>query len=49
MRPIVWIAVTLLLLGAIMLLADVEAAAVWIAVITVGIALVSSTNEADTA
>ena len=40
MRPIVWIAVVLLLLGAIMLLADIGAAGLWIAVITVGIALV---------
>jgi hypothetical protein len=39
-RPIVWIGVTLLLLGAVMLLASVEAAGLWIAVITVGIALV---------
>jgi hypothetical protein len=40
MRPIVWVAVALLLLGAIMLLAGVGAAGLWIAVITVGIALV---------
>ena len=40
MRPIVWIAVVLLLLGAIMLLAGVGAAGLWIAVITVAIALV---------
>jgi hypothetical protein len=40
MRPIVWIAVALLLLGATTLLAGVGAAGVWIAVITVGIALV---------
>jgi uncharacterized membrane-anchored protein len=40
MRPTVWIAVALLLLGAIMLLTGVGAAGLWIAVITVGIALV---------
>jgi hypothetical protein len=40
MRPIVWIAVALLLLGAVMLLAGIGLAGLWIAVITVGIALV---------
>ena len=40
MTPIVWIAVALLLVGAIMLLAGIEATGLWIVVITVGIALV---------
>jgi hypothetical protein len=40
MRPIIWIAVALLLLGAVMLLAGAGAVGLWIAVITVGIALV---------
>jgi len=41
MRPYVWIAVPLLLVGACMLLVDVGATGLWIAVITVGIALVA--------
>jgi hypothetical protein len=40
MKPLVWIAVPLLLLGAAMLLANIGAAGLWIAVITVGIVLV---------
>jgi len=36
-----WSAVVLMLLGAVMLVADVGASAVWIAVITLGIALVA--------
>jgi hypothetical protein len=40
MRPIVWLAVALMLLGAIMLLAGVGVAGLWIALITVGIALI---------
>jgi len=39
-RLLPWIAVPLLLLGAAMLIADIGATALWIAVITVGIALV---------
>jgi hypothetical protein len=37
---LLWVAVPLLLLGAAMLIADIGATALWIAVITVGIALV---------
>jgi hypothetical protein len=40
MNLLVWIAVPLLLLGAIMLIADVGAAGLWIALIAVGIAMV---------
>jgi membrane-bound ClpP family serine protease len=36
-----WIAVALMLTGAVMLVADAGAPALWIAVITVGIALVA--------
>jgi hypothetical protein len=36
-----WAAVVLMLTGAVMLVAEVGAAGVWIAVITVGIALVA--------
>ncbi len=39
-RLYVWIAIALLLLAAAMLIADIGATALWIAVITVGIALV---------
>ena len=39
-RLLLWIAVPLLLLGAAMLIADIGATALWIAVITVGIAFV---------
>ena len=40
-QPLTWIAVALVLTGAILLVADVGAAGVWIAVITIGIALVA--------
>ena len=39
-QPLTWIAVALLLTGAVLLVAGVGAAGLWIAVITVGIALV---------
>ena len=39
MKPSVWIAVALMLIGAIMLVADTGASALWIAAVTVGIAL----------
>ena len=39
-RLLLWVAVPLLLLGAAMLIADIGATALWIAVIAVGIALV---------
>lgn len=39
MPPLVWIAVALMLVGAVMLVADMDPAALWFAVITVGIAL----------
>jgi membrane-bound ClpP family serine protease len=41
MQPLTWIAVALLLTGAVLLVADVGAAGLWIAVITIGIALVA--------
>jgi len=40
-QPLTWIAVALLLTGAVLLVADVGAAGLWIAVITIGIALVA--------
>jgi hypothetical protein len=40
-QPLIWIAVALMLTGAVLLVADVGAAGAWIAVITVGIALVA--------
>jgi len=40
-RLFLWTAVVLMLLGAVMLVTDVGASAVWIAVIAVGIALVA--------
>jgi hypothetical protein len=40
MTPMLWVAVPLMLLGAVMLIVDVGASALWIAVVTVGIALV---------
>ena len=40
MKPFVWIAVVLMLLGAVMLIAGIGAPGLWIAVIAVGIALV---------
>ena len=36
-----WIAMALMLIGAVMLVADVGVAGLWIAVITIGIALVA--------
>lgn len=39
-QPMTWIAVALMLTGAVLLLVDVGATVLWIAVITVGIALV---------
>lgn len=41
MAAFLWIAVALMLIGAVMLVADFGAPALWIAVITVGIALVA--------
>jgi hypothetical protein len=41
MPAFIWIAVALMLIGAVMLVADIGAPALWIAVITVGIALVA--------
>jgi len=38
---VTWIAVALMLIGAVMLVADVGVAGLWIAVITIGIALVA--------
>jgi hypothetical protein len=40
-RLLLWVAVPLLLLGAAMLIADIGATALWIAVIAVGTALVA--------
>jgi hypothetical protein len=40
-QPLNWIAVALMLTGAVMLVADVGVAGLWIAVITIGIALVA--------
>lgn len=40
-RPLMWVAVALLLVGAVLLVAGVGAAGLWIAVIAVGIALVA--------
>lgn len=37
--PVLWISVLLMLVGAVMLVAGFGAAALWIAVVTVGIAL----------
>ena len=39
-RLLLWVAVPLMILGAAMLIADIGATALWIAVIAVGIALV---------
>jgi uncharacterized membrane-anchored protein len=39
MLPLVWIAVALMLIGAVMLVTGVGAAGLWIAVITIGILL----------
>ena len=40
MTPFVWIAVVLMLMGAVMLMAGIGAPGLWIAVVTVGIVLV---------
>ena len=40
-RPLIWIAVALMLVGAVLLVAGVGAAGLWIAVIASGIALVA--------
>ena len=40
MTPFVWIAVVLMLMGAVMPIAGIGAPGLWIAVVTVGIALV---------
>src|SRR6478672_6480057 len=40
-QPLIWIAVVLMLVGAVLLVAGVGAAGLWIAVIAVGIALVA--------
>jgi membrane-bound ClpP family serine protease len=39
-QPLMWMAAALMLSGAVMLVADVGAAGFWIAVITIGIAVV---------
>jgi len=41
MKPLVWIAVPMLLLAAAMLIAGIGAAGLWFAVTTLGIALVA--------
>ena len=41
-QPLIWIAVALLLSGAVLLVADVGAPGLWIVVITIGIALVAT-------
>jgi hypothetical protein len=41
MTAFIWIAVALMLIGAVLLVAGVGAPALWIAVITVGIAMVA--------
>jgi hypothetical protein len=40
-HPLTWISVVLMLTGAVLLVTDVGAAGLWIAVITIGIALVA--------
>jgi hypothetical protein len=40
-QPLIWIAAALMLTGAVLLVAGVGAAGLWIAVITLGIALVA--------
>lgn len=40
-QPLIWIAVVLMLVGAVLLVAGIGAAGLWIAVIAVGIALVA--------
>jgi hypothetical protein len=41
MHPLLWFAVALMVAGAAMLVAGVGASALWIAIVTVGIALVA--------
>ena len=41
MRAVPWIAVPLMLVSAVMLVADVGASALWIAAITLGIAMIT--------
>jgi hypothetical protein len=41
MRPLLWLAVVLMLTSAALLIADVGASGLWIAVIAVGVALVA--------
>jgi hypothetical protein len=40
MTPLLWVAVVLMLVGAVLLIAGIGAPALWIAAITVGIVLV---------
>ena len=40
-QPLIWIAVMIMLTGAVMLVADIGTAGLWIASITLGIALVA--------
>ena len=40
-QPLIWIAVALMLTGTILLVTDIGAAGLWIAVITIGIAMVA--------
>jgi hypothetical protein len=40
-QPLTWIAAALMLTGAVMLVVDVGATGLWIAVVTLGIALVA--------
>ena len=46
-EPMLWTAVVLMLVGAVLLVAGVGAAVLWIAVIAVGIALVVVAGEVD--
>jgi len=41
-QPLIWIVVALMLTSAVLLVADVGAAGLWITVITIGIALVAT-------
>ena len=41
-QPLIWIAVALMLTGAILLVTDIGAAGLWIAVITIGIVMVAT-------
>jgi hypothetical protein len=47
MKPVLVAAVVLMLAGAVMLFTDVASAGLWIAVITVGIALVAIAQARD--